>query len=123
MSKAMFAAGSFWTAEAAFRRLAGVRRTTVGYSGGHVVRPNYEQVAAGGTGHAEVVMVDYDPKRVSYRRLLEVFWEVHDPTGGGPGTGLRPQHRSVMFYFNDAQRRGAFGSPRRQQATGGHPKL
>ena len=117
----MFAAGSFWTAEAAFRRVAGVQRTTVGYCGGHVRNPTYEQVAAGGTGHAEVVVVIYDSRRISYGRLLEVFWEIHDPTDdGGRGTGLGPHHRSVVFYFNKAQRRLAAKSLCRQQAATAH---
>src|SRR6266498_27146 len=78
--KAMFAAGCFWGIEAAFRQVEGVVEVTSGYSGGHTERPTYRAVCSDRTGHAEVVQVEFDPAKVSYDRLLDVFWQVHDPT-------------------------------------------
>jgi peptide-methionine (S)-S-oxide reductase len=80
MAKATFGAGCFWGVEAAFRRIEGVRATAVGYAGGHLDQPTYKDVCYKGTGHAEVVEVDYDPDVVSYEALLDVFWDSHDPT-------------------------------------------
>jgi peptide-methionine (S)-S-oxide reductase len=108
MAQAMFGAGCFWGVEAAFRQLPGVRDTEVGFCGGTVAHPSYEQVASGTTGHAQVVRVDYDPAAISYEALLEVFWRIHDPTQHhrqGPDIG--PQYRSVIFALDDAQRRAA----------------
>src|SRR5438552_16566470 len=78
--KATFGAGCFWGVEAAFRQIEGVKATRVGYTGGHTRQPTYKQVCAGDTGHAEAVEVEFDPSRVSYEKLLDVFWENHDPT-------------------------------------------
>ena len=105
MAKAMFGAGCFWGVESAFRKLRGVTDVSVGYSGGGSENPSYEDVCTGTTGHAEVVMVDYDEKRVSYENLLELFWQIHDPTQlnrQGPDKGT--QYRSVIFTFDDAQK-------------------
>jgi len=114
--KATFGAGCFWGVEAAFRRLDGVTGTAVGYAGGSVDDPTYEQVCSDRTGHAEVVEVTYDPERVSYDELLEVFWNEHDPTQlnrQGPDVGS--QYRSVVFVHDEEQRRAAEASRERVQ--------
>ncbi|MEY4412657.1 MAG: hypothetical protein RL560_916 [Actinomycetota bacterium] len=106
--KAYFATGCFWGAERRFWKIAGVTATSVGYMGGVRPNPSYEQVCTGVTGHAETVEVVFDPTQVSYRRLLEEFWVMHDPTslnrqGGDIGT----QYRSAIFTTTDAQAREA----------------
>lgn len=111
LEKAMFGAGCFWGVEAAFRKVTGVVDTAVGYSGGWKQKPTYKEVCTDRTGHAEVVLVTYDPSRVTYRRLLDAFWTSHDPTQKnrqGPDVGR--QYRSVIFYFNDEQKRAAEAS-------------
>ncbi|WP_041328376.1 peptide-methionine (S)-S-oxide reductase MsrA [Rubrobacter xylanophilus] len=108
LETATLGGGCFWCVEAVFDELRGVRRVEPGYSGGHVERPTYEQVCTGLTGHAEVVQVSFDPREISYRELLEVFFAVHDPTTKdrqGPDVG--PQYRSVIFYHDEEQRRTA----------------
>ena len=111
MQKAMFGAGCFWGVESAFRQLPGVTHTAVGYAGGTVERPTYEQVCTDRTGHAEVVQVEFDPERVSYADLLQLFWEIHDPTQvnrQGPDHGA--QYRTVIFYYDESQRQAAEAS-------------
>ena len=121
MAEATFGAGCFWQVEADFRQLPGVTRTQVGYSGGTQDNPTYEDVCTDRTGHAEVVRVEYDPERVSYRDLLDVFWKGHDPTQlnrQGPDVGT--QYRSVVFFHDDEQRRLAEETKREAQAR--HPR-
>lgn len=111
MSTATFAAGCFWGVEAAFRRVPGVLATTVGYSGGSVENPSYEDVCTGRTGHAESVQIEYDPERVTYETLLDVLWQSHDPTQlnrQGPDVGT--QYRSVIFCHTPEQKAAAEAS-------------
>ncbi len=120
--KAAFAAGCFWGVEQEFRQVAGVVNATVGYSGGHTENPTYEQVCTGTTGHAETVLLEFDPARVTYDRLLETFWGLHDPTTlnrQGPDVG--EQYRSIIFYFTDEQKRAALASRDREQKKLGRP--
>lgn len=102
---ATFGAGCFWGVEEAFRVLPGVIETTVGYAGGDVENPGYEQVCGGKTGHAEVVQVKYDPETISFEKLLSVFWDCHNPTTlNRQGPDIGHQYRSVIFYHNDEQK-------------------
>ncbi len=102
--KAMFGAGCFWGVEAAFREVAGVVDAPVGYAGGTLPNPTYQDVCSKTTGHAEVVQVTYDPEKVSYEKLLELFWNMHDPTTlnrQGPDVGT--QYRSAIFFYSAEQ--------------------
>jgi peptide-methionine (S)-S-oxide reductase len=121
MAKATFGAGCFWGVEAAFRQVPGVLSTAVGYAGGAGDAPSYEQVCTGRTGHAEVVQVDYDPARVGYEKLLEVFWGNHDPTQlnrQGPDVGT--QYRSAIFFHDPEQEELARASKAGLEAAGRH---
>lgn len=102
--------GCFWCLDAVYRRLRGVTRVVSGYAGGAEPNPTYEQVCAGRTGHAEVVQVAYDPRAISYRELLEVFFAIHDPTTPDrQGADVGPQYRSIVLVHDDAQRTEAEG--------------
>jgi peptide-methionine (S)-S-oxide reductase len=105
MEKATLGAGCFWCVEAIFSSLKGVNKVTSGYSGGTVKNPSYKEVCTGKTGHAEVCQIEFDPNVISYKELLEIFWQVHDPTTlnkQGPDEGT--QYRSVIFYHNNEQK-------------------
>jgi peptide-methionine (S)-S-oxide reductase len=99
-----FGSGCFWCTEAFFQRLDGVYKVLSGYSGGFVENPTYAQVCDKNTGHAEIVRIVYDPAKISYDELLEVFWKTHDPTTPDrQGNDVGPQYRSVIFYHNEEQ--------------------
>ena len=116
--KATFGAGCFWGVEAAFRQIEGVTRTRVGYTGGTLDNPTYEDVCSHTTGHAEVVEVTYDPERVSYDELLEVFWRKHDPTQlNRQGWDIGDQYRSVVFFYDGEQQEAALQSKAREQSN------
>ena len=117
--KATFGAGCFWGVEAAFRKVKGVVSTAVGYSGGSFKNPTYEDVCTDQTGHAEVVQAEYDPSQVTYDQLLDLFWQVHDPTTSnrqGPDVGT--QYRSAIFYHTPQQRAQAEAAKEKLQKSG-----
>jgi peptide-methionine (S)-S-oxide reductase len=121
MATATFGAGCFWGVEAAFRNVEGVTATAVGYEGGHTDAPSYEQVCSHTTGHAEVVQVEFDPQKVGYEQLLDVFWHEHDPTQlnrQGPDVG--DQYRSVIFVNDEDQEKVARASLEREERSGRH---
>jgi peptide-methionine (S)-S-oxide reductase len=121
--KATFGAGCFWGVEAAFRQLEGVTKTEVGYEGGNLENPTYEDVCSHKTGHAEVVEVTYDPEQVSYEELLGVFWGKHDPTQmNRQGWDVGDQYRSVVFVHDDEQRDAAERSKAELEASGRYRK-
>ena len=108
MEKATFGAGCFWCVEAVFEQLDGVTSVAAGYAGGTKPYPTYEEVCTGKTGHAEVAQITFDPAKISYDQLLDVFWEAHDPTTlNKQGADTGTQYRSVIFYQNEQQRLAA----------------
>ena len=124
MAKAMFGAGCFWGVEYKFAKVDGVNGAVSGYSGGKLDNPTYEQVCTNNTDHAEVVLVDYDPDIVSYEKLLDVFWEKHDPTTlNRQGPDIGTQYRSAIFYFDDDQRDKATKSLKNRQTSIGSRKI
>lgn len=116
---ATFGAGCFWCVEAIFERVKGVEKVESGYAGGHVKNPTYDQVVRGGTGHAEVARLTYNPDEISYEELLEVFWHTHNPTTlNRQGNDVGPQYRSAIFYHNEDQKRIAEKSLEKTDASG-----
>lgn len=111
LERAMFAMGCFWGAERKFWQLPGVYTTAAGYAAGHTPNPTYQQVCSGMTGHAEVALVVFDPKTISYDELLKVFWESHDPTQGmRQGNDVGTQYRSGIYTYDESQRQAAEAS-------------
>ncbi len=119
MAKAMFAAGCFWGVEEVFRKVPGVTDVAVGYSGGSASSPTDEDVRTGRSGHAEVVLIEFDPRKVDYDELLEVFWECHDPTQvNRQGSDVGSQYRSAIFTFDVEQESVARESKHGHDASG-----
>jgi peptide-methionine (S)-S-oxide reductase len=108
LEQAVFGMGCFWGAERKFWQAEGVYTTAVGYAGGHTPNPTYEEVCSGRTGHAEVVLVVFDPRRTSYDAMLRIFWENHDPTQGmRQGNDVGTQYRSAIYWYSESQRAAA----------------
>jgi len=117
--KATFAAGCFWGVEAEFQKVKGIKSTMVGYAGGDFKNPTYHDVCSGKTGHAEAIQIEYDPDLVSYEQLLEIFWNIHDPTTlnrQGPDVGS--QYRSAIFFHSQEQEKFAIKSKENLQNSG-----
>ena len=118
MQQAVFGMGCFWGAERRFWQQDGVYVTAVGYTAGHTPNPTYDEVCTGMTGHNEVVLVVFDPAKISYEQLLSVFWESHDPTQGmRQGNDVGTQYRSGIYVFSEEQRHAAEASQKRYQAA------
>lgn len=119
MEKATFASGCFWGVEVTFRKIPGVVSAMVGYTGGHTKNPTYKDVCGHGTGHAEAVQVEYNPKKVPYEKLLNVFWENHNPTTPNQqGPDIGSQYRSVIFYHSEEQEKLARASKASLEKSG-----
>lgn len=115
---ATFGAGCFWCVEAIFQRTTGVSAVESGYAGGELKNPTYQQVSSGTTGHAEVARITFDPEKISYEELLEVFWHTHDPTTlNRQGADVGPQYRSAIFYHNEEQKKTAEESLEKTDAS------
>lgn len=123
MEKATFGAGCFWGVEARFRKVEGVIDAISGYSGGHTKNPTYKEVCTDKTGHAEVVQVTYNPSIVSYEELLEIFWNIHNPTSlNRQGWDVGTQYRSVVFYNNEEQKQKAIRLKEKLDKSGKYKK-
>ena len=117
LERAVFGGGCFWCLEAIFQRLDGVKHVTSGYAGGHTKDPTYEDVCSHTTGHAEVIQIDYDPKKITYEKLLHVFWQAHDPTTlNRQGHDIGDSYRSIILYANDTQKAQAEKSKTEEQS-------
>jgi peptide-methionine (S)-S-oxide reductase len=127
LEQAVFGMGCFWGAERVFWKAPGVYTTAVGYAGGHTPNPSYDEVCSARTGHAEVVLVVFDPKQTSFEALLKLFWEDHDPTQGmRQGNDVGTQYRSAIYTTTDAQRESAESSRRvfqRELSGGGYDEI
>ncbi|UGV41825.1 peptide-methionine (S)-S-oxide reductase MsrA [Methanococcoides orientis] len=118
MEKATLAAGCFWGVEENFSRIKGVTSTKVGYTGGLMADPGYYDVATGTTGHAESIEIIFDPDIISYEELLEVFWDIHDPTTKNKqGPDIGTQYRSAIFYHDEKQKKAALSSKKKQEES------
>jgi peptide-methionine (S)-S-oxide reductase len=108
MEVATYGGGCFWCLEAVFQRIPGVKSVTSGYAGGNTANPSYEEVCTGGTGHAEVIQLQFDPQKISYEKLLDFFWDAHDPTTlNRQDHDVGTQYRSIILYSNEAQKAAA----------------
>jgi peptide-methionine (S)-S-oxide reductase len=113
---ATFGMGCFWCAQALFEKFGGITKIECGYAGGHTANPTYEDVCSDQTGHAEVVQITYDPKKISYQQLLDIFWDVHDPTTlDQQGDDVGSQYRSIILYDNPEQQKLAEASKAAEQ--------
>ena len=119
LQKAIFGAGCFWGVEAAFKMQAGVKATTAGYTGGTTNNPSYKEVCSGRTGHVEALEITFDPKLISYNRLLDIFWQIHDPTvSNRQGNDIGTQYQAIIFYLTEEQKQAAELSKRAIEASG-----
>ncbi len=117
LEQATLGGGCFWCLEAIYKRVKGVETVVSGYAGGHVENPTYEQVCTDTTGHAEVVQITFDPKVISYEDILNIFWQIHDPTQlNRQGNDVGTQYRSVIFYHNEQQKQIALKSKQALEA-------
>lgn len=120
--QALIAAGCFWGVQYYFDQVPGVVKTTVGYAGGHTKNPSYDEVATRTTGHAESVLVEFDPGKITYTTLLKQFFRMHDPTQiGGQGPDIGPEYRSAIFYFDQGQHEAAVKVRNQTQEKLGKP--
>jgi peptide-methionine (S)-S-oxide reductase len=120
---ATLGAGCFWCVEAVYQEVDGIVSVESGYAGGHVKNPSYREVCAGTTGHAEVARIAFDPKKITFEQVLEVFWHTHDPTTlNRQGNDVGTQYRSSIFYHSEAQRQAAEASKAKTDASGLWPK-
>lgn len=116
-ARATLGGGCFWCVEAVYQTVPGILSVTSGYAGGHIANPMYEQVCTGRTGHAEVVQIEFDPQRISYEQIIDLFWRAHDPTTlNRQGADTGPQYRSIILYEDEAQKAVAEKSKSAAQA-------